>query len=91
MFCKFKQNGDRYQCNCGKQLPLAIDIDRVKSNCRETGLGDKLEAILKRFGITQELYKRAKALVGLSSKCNCKARKELLNTAQTSFGRWLRD
>ncbi len=84
MFCKFKQNGDRYQCRCGKELPLAIDIDRVKSNCREKGLGDKLEAFLKRFGITQERYKKVKELLGLSSGCRCDSIKEWLNQLRSN-------
>ena len=48
------------------------------------GLGDKVEAELKKLGITPEWYKTVKAKFGLPPTCRCGSRKAWLN----KVGRW---
>jgi hypothetical protein len=52
---------------------ITSDIDRVKFQIK--GLGDVVESVLNKFGITQERYKQWFNL----EECNCTKRKEWLN------------
>ena len=52
---------------------ISSDIDRVKFQTR--GLGNVVESVLNKFGITQERYKQWFNL----QECNCTKRKEWLN------------
>ena len=45
-----------------------------------SGLGDWTEQQLKSIGVTQERYKAAKELFGLSPTCDCEGRKQWLNS-----------
>jgi hypothetical protein len=59
----------------------AIARKRKKTkNKRGDGLGDRLERKLKSIGITEDRYKQVKEKFGLPPNCNCKARKEWLNS-----------
>ncbi len=52
---------------------ITSDIDRVKF--QTSGLGNVVESVLNKFGITQERYKQWFNL----EECNCTKRKEWLN------------
>jgi hypothetical protein len=86
-------NPNQYSNN---QDDIRIEMDRVISELKEKGvtlttnqqdleqigLGDVVESVLTKFGITQERYK---SWFGLD-ECNCTERKEWLN----NFFSWQR-
>ena len=85
--CLFKDIGDgRIECDSGGRNLIGDALSTV-ANCKGSGgglpvkpkLGDITEGMLKRIGVTQDRYKAAKKLFGLSPSCNCKKRKEWLN------------
>lgn len=49
-------------------------------------LGDRVEATLKKLGVTPERYAAAKELFGLPPSCGCEARREWLD----KVSRWWR-
>ena len=56
------------------------DRPRVERPLRKPmGLGDWTERVLQHVGVTEDRYKEAKELFGLTPTCNCPKRKEWLN------------
>lgn len=78
--CKCTQCGREYiGTRAGETLAqCGVRVKRERTSV-PTGMGDKLEAILKSVGITEDKYKEAKKLFGLPPTCNCGKRKEWLN------------
>tara|TARA_Y100000593_G_scaffold33818_2_gene66463 strand:- start:10538 stop:10867 length:330 start_codon:yes stop_codon:yes gene_type:complete len=91
--CYFEPSGSDCECvNCGKRV-TSDNCNGLRSQCkprrdlsgkevvhRTKSLGDITEGMLKRIGVTQDRYKAAKELFGLSPSCNCNKRKEWLNS-----------
>jgi hypothetical protein len=73
---------------------------KAKSNCKveatpeqkEKLLGDKVEAVLRFWGVTEDSYKSAKSwLLKIPIEeidCNCKERKEKLNALHQRWKDW---
>jgi len=61
-------------------------LDGGQSVVHEPGLGDRVESMLTKLGITEERYVEVKRKFGLPPVCNCAGRKEWLN----KVGRWLK-
>ena len=78
--CIFK---GRKCVRCGYRLPRTIK-KTPKRRC-QAGLGDRVETVLERFGITESRYKEAKRLFGLMPECNCQKRKKWLNKVGRYF------
>ena len=82
----------KIECDrCGTPFPVTADelalfpgcaesLDCIKSQCYARGMGDRLAAFLKRFGVTQY---RLRTWLGI--QCKCAARQEKLNR----WGWWL--
>jgi len=74
---------------CGKRV--AVGPEGTRSFCSKNPivrhdqmatrnrLGDITEKALKSIGVTQDRYKAAKEIFGMSPTCNCDKRKEWLN------------
>ena len=89
--CSLVPHGKGSRCTkCGKELNFPPE--GVNSWCRAQGnqtvfaarenaaaLGDITEAALRSIGITEDRYKAAKELFGMSPTCNCQKRKDWLN------------
>ena len=81
MYCDWQEKNDAYVCRvCG-----VVRSVRVVRNCREGPqpeehlLGDRIEKLLGRLGITQEHYMDVKKKLGMKELCKCGHRKNLLN------------
>lgn len=84
MNCDFQPHDGKYRCSkCGhvkrKKTLRICDPERDKAN--RLRLGDRVERMFKRVGITPDKYKAAKAAVGLPPTCKCPQIKEWLNNA----------
>jgi len=88
-FCKYKQvNGELFCEYCrvklrgrwnAKQLPPRNCPANETASTPQPQLGDRLESLLKKVGITEEKYRELKAMAGLDPTCNCGSRKRFLN------------
>ena len=72
----------REKWNEGHGMGQAVGGQSVVS---QPGLGDRVESMLTKLGITEERYVEVKRLFGLPPVCNCAGRREWLNRV----GRWL--
>jgi len=75
--------GDATKKNCLAE-PHAIGIEKLRQieiakEQPKPQLGDRLESLLKKVGITQEKYKELKEMAGFSPTCNCPQRHRFLN------------
>jgi hypothetical protein len=76
--------GDATKKNCLAE-PHAIGIEKLLRQIEiakeqpRPQLGDRLESLLKKVGITQEKYKHLKEMAGLDPHCNCEPRRRFLN------------
>ena len=50
------------------------------------GLGDRLESLLTRVGLTKDRYREIKGELGLPPTCDCDKRQEWLNKVGEKFG-----
>lgn len=93
----------RYECRrpgCTRRAHTHHPPERIYASCtgagaRELRLGDAVEQMLTRIGITQERYVGWKVRLGGRPECGCKASREWLNSIRwlnnvTSQGWWLR-
>jgi len=89
-FCKYKQvNGELFCEDCGIELRGRWNAKQLPPrNCPANAttlpeskpqLGDRLESLLKKVGITEEKYRELKAMAGFSPTCNCPQRRRFLN------------
>jgi len=85
--CQFTSHGrSKLRCiACGRLVRLG-DIrarhcrsDSPKRSAKSPQLGDRLESLLKKVGITEEKYRELKVMAGFSPTCNCPQRHRFLN------------
>lgn len=67
------------------ELPVRCECGLVQFE-HPAGLGDRVAAILGRFGVTERRYNRWRSAVRLRGPCRCKDRQQLLNRVTRS--RW---
>jgi hypothetical protein len=89
MNCDFEISDGFLECrNCERRLRYKGVV--YVARCRKSlpvvrGLGDRLEQLLTKFGITEEKYRELKAIAGFSPTCQCPQRKDLLNELPTAL------
>ncbi len=70
------ENGDRYCMVCAKVVEKGTELR----------LGDRFANYLEtKWGITEEGYRAFKKFLGLPPTCNCRKRKDWLNTVPKAY------
>lgn len=95
--CTFELVADRTvrctQCGFVGKKCRETDMRRVHRNCTALGWGDRLERILRRFGITEYRYTRTMIYLHLKPKgwrCKCPKNRERINRLGDDLLRWWR-
>lgn len=86
MICELEKGRCKH---CGWENTTGLPDNLIRRACAlsrageelsiKAGLGDKIESMLTKLGVTKERYIALKKRLGLIPECNCLKRKELLN------------